>query len=98
MNLITGEQFVKDKKAIVLLSGGLDSATTLAIARNEGFQCYALTCLYGQRHELEVEAAKKVAQALGVVEHRVVDIDLGVFGGSAPDKHYSVPFCEVHPL
>jgi 7-cyano-7-deazaguanine synthase len=74
---------VEDKKAVVLLSGGLDSATTLAIARSEAFQCYALTCLYGQRHELEVEAAKKVAHSLGAVEHRVVDIDLAQFGGSA---------------
>ena len=53
-----------EKRAVVLLSGGLDSAATLAIARNEAFQCYALTCLYGQRHELEVDAAKKVAQAI----------------------------------
>jgi len=74
---------VKDKRAVVLLSGGLDSATTLAIACSQDFQCYALTCLYGQRHRIEVEAAKKVAHSLGVVEHRTVHIDLAGFGGSA---------------
>jgi len=66
-----------------LLSGGLDSATTLAIARDEGFACHALTFLYGQRHRREVEAAAKVARALGAAEHRVVTIDLAAFGGSA---------------
>jgi 7-cyano-7-deazaguanine synthase len=74
---------VTGKKAVVLLSGGLDSATTLAAARSEGFQCYALTFAYGQRHKGEIEAAKKVAEFLGVAEHRVIEIDLGVFGGSA---------------
>jgi len=83
---------VEDKKAIVLLSGGLDSATTLAIARSEGFQCYALTFSYGQRHKLEVKAAKKVADSLGAVEHRVIDIDLTGFGGSAlTDSAIEVP-------
>jgi len=71
------------KKAVVLLSGGIDSATTLAIARSEGFQCYALTFSYGQRHKREVEAARKVAHSLGAIEHRVIDIDLACFGGSA---------------
>jgi len=71
------------KAAIVLLSGGLDSATTLAIARNEGFACYALTFLYGQRHRREVDAAARVARSLGVVEHRIAEIDLAAFGGSA---------------
>jgi len=71
------------KKAVVLLSGGLDSATTLAVARSEGFQCYALTFAYGQRHKREIEAAKKVAEFLGVTEHRIIEIDLGAFGGSA---------------
>ena len=81
-----------DKKAVVLLSGGLDSATTLAIARSEGFQCYALTFSYGQRHKREVEAAKKIAHLLGVIEHRVVDIDLAGFGGSAlTDPAIEVP-------
>jgi 7-cyano-7-deazaguanine synthase len=82
----------KDKKAVVLLSGGLDSATTLAIARSEGFQCYALTFKYGQRHGREIEAAKKVADSLEVIEHRCVDIDLAQFGGSAlTDPAISVP-------
>lgn len=81
-----------NKKAIVLLSGGLDSATTLAIASREGFRCYALTFLYGQRHQREVEAAKRVAAAGGVVEHRLVTIDLAAFGGSAlTDMGIAVP-------
>jgi 7-cyano-7-deazaguanine synthase len=66
-----------------LLSGGLDSATTLAVARSEGFQCYALTFDYGQRHKREIEASKKVAEFLGVTEHRIIEIDLGAFGCSA---------------
>jgi len=83
---------MKDKKAVVLLSGGIDSATTLAIARSKGFQCYALTFNYGQRHEREVKAAKKIAHSLGVVEHRVIDIDLAGFGGSAlTDLSIEVP-------
>ncbi len=80
------------KKAVVLLSGGLDSATTLAIARNDGFQCCALTFAYGQRHKLEIEAAKKVAESLGAVEHRIIEIDLAAFGGSAlTDTAIEVP-------
>ena len=80
------------KKAVVLLSGGLDSATTLAIARSEGFQCHALTFAYGQRHKREVEAAKKVAESLAVAEHRIIEIDLAAFGGSAlTDKTIAVP-------
>ncbi|MHC4394874.1 MAG: 7-cyano-7-deazaguanine synthase QueC [Planctomycetota bacterium] len=75
--------FEKNKKAVVLLSGGLDSATVLAIARSEGYQCYALTFRYGQRHSREVEAARKIADSLGAVEHRIIDIDLAGFGGSA---------------
>jgi 7-cyano-7-deazaguanine synthase len=70
-------------KAVVLLSGGLDSATTLAIARDEGFDLYALTFRYGQRHQREVDAAKKVAMAIGVVEHKIIPIDMGAIGGSA---------------
>ncbi len=81
-----------DKKAVVLLSGGLDSATTLAIAAQEGFRCYALTFLYGQRHRREIEAARKVAAAAGVAEHRLVTIDLAAFGGSAlTDTGIAVP-------
>ncbi len=72
-----------DQKAVVLLSGGMDSATTLAIARSEGFQCYALTFMYGQRHQREIEAAKKIAHSLAVTDHRIIDIDLAQFGGSA---------------
>ncbi len=81
-----------DKKAVVLLSGGLDSATTLAIAHSEGSQCYALTCRYGQRHQQEIEAAKKIAESLGAIEHRCIDIDLAQFGGSAlTDPNIKVP-------
>jgi len=83
---------VADKKAVVLLSGGLDSATTLAIARAEGFECYALTFSYGQRHKREVEAARKIANSLKVVEHRIIEIDLACFGGSAlTDSAIEVP-------
>jgi 7-cyano-7-deazaguanine synthase len=83
---------VADKRAVVLLSGGLDSATTLAMARNEGFQCYALTFAYGQRHKREIEAAARVAESLGAAEHRIIDIDLAAFGGSAlTDSAIEVP-------
>lgn len=75
------------EKAIVLLSGGLDSAATLAIAGNEKFRCYALTFVYGQRHEREVKASEKVAVSLGVAEHRIIKIDLSAFGGSAITDH-----------
>lgn len=79
-------------RAVVLLSGGLDSATTLAIACSESYRCYALTFAYGQRHRREIEAAKKVAVSLGAVEHRIIDIDLGAFGGSAlTDPAIDVP-------
>lgn len=79
------------KRAVVLLSGGLDSATTLAIARAEGFEVYALTVDYGQRHRLEVEAAQRVARSLGSVEHRILRLDLRVFGGSALTDGIPVP-------
>jgi len=83
---------VADRKAVILLSGGLDSATTLAIAGSEGFQLFALTFAYGQRHKREIAAAKKIAASLGVAEHRIVDIDLGAFGGSAlTDSAIDVP-------
>lgn len=79
-------------KAVVLLSGGLDSATTLGWARREGFECYTLSVDYGQRHGAELEAAKRVAKRLGAVEHRVVKLDLAQFGGSAlTDKKIGVP-------
>jgi len=74
------------------LSGGLDSATALAWARREGYECYALSVDYGQRHGAELEAAKRVAKRLGAVEHRVVKLDLAQFGGSAlTDKGIAVP-------
>ncbi|MBK9160857.1 MAG: 7-cyano-7-deazaguanine synthase QueC [Nitrosomonadales bacterium] len=80
------------KNAVVLLSGGLDSATVLAMARAQGFDCYALSVDYGQRHHSELAAARRVAQTLGVREHRAVDIDLTGFGGSAlTDDRIAVP-------
>lgn len=78
-------------RAVVLLSGGLDSTTTLAIARSEGFAAYAMTFRYGQRHAVEIEAARRVAARLGVAEHVTVDIDLRVFGGSALTSNLDVP-------
>lgn len=71
------------KKAVLLLSGGLDSTTTLAIAKEQGFSVYALSFSYGQRHSHELQAAKLIATKMGVAEHRVINIDLGGFGGSA---------------
>jgi 7-cyano-7-deazaguanine synthase len=74
------------------LSGGLDSAATLAIAKNEGYTCLALTFSYGQRHSIEIESAKRIAKAFGVVEHRIIDINLRSFGASAlTDSHLPVP-------
>ncbi|HUA92299.1 MAG TPA: 7-cyano-7-deazaguanine synthase QueC [Terracidiphilus sp.] len=81
----------KSKKAVVLLSGGLDSATVLAIARAEGYEPYALSFSYGQRHAWELEAAKHVAASLGVAQHRIATIDLRVFGGSALTDDIAVP-------
>ncbi|MGL4511639.1 MAG: 7-cyano-7-deazaguanine synthase QueC [Lacipirellulaceae bacterium] len=78
-------------RAVVLLSGGLDSATVAAIARNEGFAVYALSIDYGQRHRWELESARRVATAVGAVEHRVVAIDLAQFGGSALTAAIDVP-------
>lgn len=80
------------KRAVVLLSGGLDSATVLAMARQQDFSCYALSVDYGQRHHAELAASKRVADALGAVEHRVINIDLTAFGGSAlTDSRIAVP-------
>lgn len=80
------------KKAVVLLSGGLDSATALAIARNRQFECYTLSVDYGQRHRSELEAARKVAQALGSYVHQVIKLDLTIFGGSAlTDRSIEIP-------
>ena len=80
------------KKAVVLVSGGLDSATVLAMAVREGWRCHALSVDYGQRHRSELDAAAAVALRLGAAEHRVVRVDLGAFGGSAlTDKGIAVP-------
>jgi 7-cyano-7-deazaguanine synthase len=79
-------------RAVVLVSGGLDSATTLAIARSQGFECYALSVDYGQRHAAELDAAMRVAGALGAQEHRIMRIDLAGIGGSAlTDTSIAVP-------
>jgi 7-cyano-7-deazaguanine synthase len=80
------------KRAVVLLSGGLDSATALAVARDKGYACYALSVDYGQRHASELNAARAVAKQLGAVEHRVAHLDIGQFGGSAlTDMGMAVP-------
>ena len=80
------------KRAVVLLSGGLDSATTLAIAGAEGFDCYCLSFDYGQKHSTEVQYATQLARHLGATEHRVATIDIGTFGGSAlTDDHLRIP-------
>ena len=78
-------------RAVILLSGGLDSATTLAIAQSEGFDCYALSFRYGQRHAAELDAARRVAKSLGAAEHVILDIDLRQFGGSALTSDIPVP-------
>jgi 7-cyano-7-deazaguanine synthase len=82
---------MKMKPAVILLSGGLDSSTVLAIAKSEGFAPYAMTFRYGQRHELEIEAAKRVAKHSGVAKHIIADIDLRTFGGSALTSDIAVP-------
>jgi 7-cyano-7-deazaguanine synthase len=79
-------------RAVVLLSGGLDSATCLALARQQGFECHALSVAYGQRHAAELAAARRVAAALGAHEHRLAQVELGQFGGSAlTDPGIAVP-------
>jgi 7-cyano-7-deazaguanine synthase len=82
---------MQKKRAVILLSGGIDSTTTLAVACNEGFECLCLSFDYGQRHRLEINAAKQVAQSLHVKEHKVVKIDLRAFGGSALTADIAVP-------
>jgi len=79
------------RRAVLLLSGGMDSATTGAIAREEGFELFALSFRYGQRHAIELEAARRVAAALGVARHAILDIELGLFGGSALTAGIDVP-------
>jgi 7-cyano-7-deazaguanine synthase len=81
----------KPKRAVVLLSGGLDSATVLAVAKSEGYELYALSFSYGQRHIWELKAASRVAASIGVAMHRVAEIDLRVFGGSALTGDIEVP-------
>lgn len=79
-------------KAVVLLSGGMDSATALAVAIRQGFSCYALTISYGQRHDAELGAAKRIGQSMNVLAHRVVHVDFGQWGGSAlTDQQIEVP-------
>lgn len=81
-----------NRRAVILLSGGLDSATTLAIARAQGFECFCLSLDYGQRHRAELAAAEKIAHALGTAEHRVMRLDLAAFGGSAlTDSTLTIP-------
>lgn len=87
------------KKAVILVSGGLDSATVLAMAKDQGYDCYALSMDYGQRHRIELDRARKVALANGAKEHRVVRIDIGSFGGSAlTDQELAVPTEESNEI
>jgi len=81
----------KNLKAVVLLSGGVDSTTTLAIAKKEGFELFAMSFLYGQRHKVELNAAKRIATFFNVTKHVVADIDLRLFGGSALTDDFEVP-------
>jgi 7-cyano-7-deazaguanine synthase len=83
---------MSEKHAVVLLSGGLDSATALAMARDQGYRCHALSISYGQRHAAELAAAERVVNALGAEQHKVIHIELDAFGGSAlTDKDIDVP-------
>ncbi len=93
MNLVT------ERHAVVLVSGGLDSATILALAKREGFTCHALSLDYGQRHRSELEAANRVCASLGVSDHRTVKLDLTLFGGSAlTDESIAVPEKETEGI
>ncbi|MGE8294678.1 MAG: 7-cyano-7-deazaguanine synthase QueC [Pseudomonas sp.] len=83
---------MNDKKAVILLSGGLDSATVVAMARAEGYACYSMSFDYGQRHRAELQAAERIARQLGVVEHKVIGLNLNGIGGSAlTDSSIAVP-------
>ncbi len=82
---------VKSPPAIILLSGGLDSSTCLAMAKDQGFDCHALSFRYGQRHSVELEAAARVARAMGVTRHLILDVDMGGVGGSALTDDIEVP-------
>ncbi len=87
------------KKAVVLLSGGLDSATCLAIAKSQGFDCYALSLDYHQRHIAELQAANKIAMTLGAIAHKTAQLDLSLFGGSAlTDNAINVPESGANPI
>jgi len=87
------------KKAVVLVSGGLDSATTLAIARAAGYSCYAMSFNYGQRHQVELESAKTVSTSMGAIEHKVVNLGLGDIGGSAlTDNNIDVPQTDTEDI
>jgi len=87
------------KRAVILLSGGLDSATVLAIANAQSFECYALSMDYGQRHHAELDAARRVAESLGAKQHKIIPMALDAFGGSAlTDKNISVPESEVEGI
>ena len=79
------------KRAVILLSGGLDSATVLAIAKEEGYNIFALSFRYGQRHQIEIESAQKIGKSVGVSEHRVIEVDLRAIGGSALTAAIDVP-------
>ncbi|MGK0375503.1 MAG: 7-cyano-7-deazaguanine synthase [Arenicella sp.] len=87
------------KRAVILVSGGLDSATVLAMATDQGYDCYTLSLDYGQRHRIELDRAKKVSSSLAAIEHRVVSIDIGSFGGSAlTDRDINVPTEESNDI
>jgi 7-cyano-7-deazaguanine synthase len=84
------------KKAVILVSGGLDSTTALAIARSEGYECFTMSFDYGQRHKIELIAAERISQLMGAVEHKVINLDLRTIGGSAlTDDTIAVPECET---
>ena len=86
------------KRAVILLSGGLDSATCLAIARNQGFETHAVSFRYGQRHQYELERAQLISEKLDATSHRIIDIDLAQFGGSAlTDAAIDVAFMRKWP-
>ena len=90
---------IATKKAVVLLSGGLDSATCLAIAKSQGFECYCLSLDYHQRHIAELQAAQNIARSLGAKEHKTVQLDLSLFGGSAlTDNKIDVPESGANPI
>lgn len=90
---------MSDKKALILLSGGLDSATVVALARADGYACYSMSFDYGQRHRAELRAAERVARQLGVIEHKVIGLDLDGIGGSAlTDSSIAVPECPTEGI